>query len=176
MEEERIRNLLRREAERISPPVGMWEQIEAQLGSPKPGRAFSLPLLQRWRLAIAAAMLALLLGTVAFYSSSVILAQLQPLLYFVPGLGIRSVDETTLVAKGPVTVREGGFVFTVESLLSNGKTTTVKYKLIELLGRKDGWTQARGDATARRGTYLRDAFGREYKLGNGRSGGGWGMA
>lgn len=107
-----------------------------------------------------AAALVLLVAAYAVAPGAV-LAVAQRVLFFVPGLGIKPVGDNTLVATQPVSVRNGGLTFTVEALLSDGKQTTVKFRLSGLPGGKAGWETQRANG---RQPMLRDAQGNTYSL------------
>ncbi len=123
--------------------------------------------------------LGLALATMLLAPGAVI-AVVQRALVFIPGLGIKAVDQGNLVSTGPVSVREGGVTFTVEALLSQGDQTRVKFTLTGLPGGKEGWEkvaaetkpqaaekagQGRGKTESPgRSPYLRDERGQQYRV------------
>lgn len=120
----------------------------------------------------------LLLGVVATLAApGAVMAVVQRALLFVPGLGISAVDEGHLVATEPVSVEVSGVRFTLEALLSDGESTTVKFNVTGLPGGKEGWQKAErvGDdpppagADQRRSgpprmPYLQDGAGNRYDV------------
>ena len=115
--------------------------------------------------------LVLVVGAFAFAPNAAV-AVVQRALTFIPGLGIRDVDEGHLVASHPVSAEALGATFTVEALLSDGQRTTVEFKLTGLPGGKVGW-ESRQEPTSRT-PVLRDANGQEYRLAGGYHGTGGG--
>lgn len=120
-------------------------------------------------LALASLLLAVGLLVVAAGPESV-LAVVQKALFFVPGFGIKAVDQDTLVNAAPASVEEGKVSFTVEALLSDGQRTVLKYSVGGLPGGKAGWQDRQAPAEqapeqpqpAWRAPVLRDALGKEY--------------
>ncbi len=164
-EARRVEGLLRDTVTPVAAPVTLAlrvantvaaerEERRARKGLQLPGRRLSQ------LLAGAAVALALAVGSYAIAPDAV-LALAQRVLFFVPGLGIKPVGDSTLVATGPVSVQSGKLTFAVEALLSDGKQTTVGFTLKGLPGGKTGWETQRQGA---RPPFLRDAQGRTYVL------------
>lgn len=119
--------------------------------------------------ALAALAVVLLLSVAALLAApGGVMAVVQRALLFIPGIGISAVDEGHLVATGPVVVRDGDVVFTVEALLSDGETTQVEFKVTGLPGGKKGWDDR--DRPKPRSPFLRDGKGRQYDMLSGHHG------
>ncbi|MBI4494893.1 MAG: hypothetical protein HY690_19130, partial [Chloroflexi bacterium] len=79
---------------------------------------------------VAAALLLVL--AIGLWNSPGVRAQMDRLLCFVPGLGIRACEPTALAATGPVSASRDGATLTVKSLLSTGGEATVQMEITGL--------------------------------------------
>lgn len=159
---------LRALAGRIQPRAAFVEELEGRLLSGRPalktlsgaGRASSpgrRPVLPRRRLLVASAAV---VGTLALagavWRSPTAQAQAAYLASYIPGLGIRTSGPGGLVARQPVSVRQGGATMTVENLLSDGTKTTVQVAVTGLSAPPAAMAGAQPRLT------LRDVHGRIY--------------
>lgn len=127
---------------------------------------FAWPLLfsgRRFAPALVGLTLVVVLGLLTFaMAPAAVMAVVQRALFFIPGVGISAVEEGHLVAAGPVVVRDGGVIFTVEALLSDGQSTRVEFSVAGLPGGKRGMDSREGPSPRR--PTLRDETGREYGI------------
>jgi hypothetical protein len=155
----------------VSAPPDLAGRVAQAVALERTARRRPWPrLLHRRALSLASTslLLAVALLVVAAGPESV-MAVVQKALFFVPGFGIKAVDQDTLVSLAPASVREGNVTFTVEALLADGQRTVLKYNVSGLPGGKAGWQEGQGpgeqataEARPARLPLLRDQSGQEY--------------
>lgn len=165
---EQIDSLLKGSLTPVAVPatlVGRVAQAAAQEGEAKRA-CFPWPrLFGRRALATVLTSLLLALGLILISDGGEsVKALMQRALFWVPGIGINQVDDGYLVATQPVVLRDGNMVFTVQTLLSDGETTTLRFTLTGLPGDKAGWERAGQSEERPKSPFLRDEQGREYSL------------
>lgn len=162
-----LEDLLSANITMILPPVSLLYRIAGAMADPANRPRFAWLLgsggHNRLRVALACLALILVIGAGAFLiAPNQVAALVQRAMVFIPGLGIKPVTESNIAAPGPVSVKLGQATFTVKALLSDGKQTTVKFKMTGLPGGKEGWNQSNSDRT--RQPFLREASGKEYPM------------
>ncbi|MHB1414553.1 MAG: hypothetical protein ACYC1C_04810, partial [Chloroflexota bacterium] len=163
-EAEGLENVLKSGITQLAAPPTLAARVAGMVAAERESKPrFAWPTLLRRRglvTALTSLALAVVLLVVAGGPAGVV-AMVERALLYIPGMGISAVDQGNLVSTGSVVVHEGDAVLTVESLLSSGDNTTVKFNVTGLPGGKEGW--ADHDPNDRpEPPYLRDAEGRQY--------------
>jgi hypothetical protein len=156
---EHLENALLAAFPEVPVPVGSTERMLAYLSNREPAASHVAG--RYWQVGLAAAATLVLLVAAAIVGPNQAVASVRHFLSFVPGIGLQSTTDETLLLAQPVSVTRLGETIRVNGVLATSSGTIVSYEIQGLLGGKSLGAVAGLDHA-----YLRDAAGHHYQLEN----------